>query len=74
VVSTGQQGAILDIVDANKVQTEYTGFVALATSLGLLKTDQNYFNPEREATYAELAVSIIKLAHAMTEKGRGLSY
>ncbi|MEK5068342.1 YcdB/YcdC domain-containing protein [Sporosarcina sp. FSL K6-1508] len=64
----------LDIVDANKVQPEYTGYVALATSMGLLKTDQNHFNPEREATYAELAVSIIKLAHEMTEKGRGLGY
>ncbi|MET3659501.1 YcdB/YcdC domain-containing protein [Sporosarcina psychrophila] len=64
----------LDIVDANKVQKEYTGYVALATSLGLLKTDQNHFNPEREATYAELAVSIIKLAREITEKGRGLNY
>jgi len=56
------------------VQKEYTGYVALATSLGLLKTDQNHFNPEREATYAELAVSIIKLAREITEKGRGLNY
>ena len=35
----------LDVADANKVQIEYTGYVALATSLGLLKTDQNHFRP-----------------------------
>ena len=64
----------LDVADANKVQTEYTGYVALATSMGLLKTDQNHFNPDREVTYAELAVSTIRLAHEISEKGRGLSY
>ncbi len=64
----------LDFADANKVQKEYIGHVALANSLGLLKTEQNQFNPDREATYAELAVSIIRLAHEMTEKGRGLGY
>ena len=64
----------LSFADANKVQTEYIGHVALANSLGLLKTEQNQFNPDREATYAELAVSIIRLAHKMTEKGRGLGY
>ena len=64
----------LDIVDANKVQTEYTGYVALANSMGLLKTEQNHFNPDREATYAELAVSIIRLAHEISARGRGLGY
>ncbi|MER2089995.1 MAG: S-layer homology domain-containing protein [Sporosarcina sp.] len=64
----------LEIADANKVQTEYTGYVALATSLGLLKTEQNHFNPDREATYAELAVSIIRLAHEMSERGRSFNY
>ena len=64
----------LGFADSNKVQTEYIGHVALANSLGLLKTEQNQFNPDREATYAELAVSIIRLAREMTEKGRGLGY
>jgi hypothetical protein len=64
----------LDVVDANKVQREYTGYVALAISTGLLKTDQNYFNPDQEATYADLAVSIIRLAHEMSEKGKGMNY
>lgn len=64
----------LDIADANKIQTEYTGYVALASSMGLLKTEQNQFNPDREVTYAELAVSIIRLAHEMAEKGRDIRY
>ncbi len=64
----------LGFADANNVQKEYIGHVALANSLGLLKAEQNQFNPDREATYAELAVSIIRLAHEMTEKGRGLGY
>ncbi|MBO0586376.1 YcdB/YcdC domain-containing protein [Sporosarcina sp. E16_8] len=64
----------IDFADANKVRTEYIGHVALANSMGLLKTEQNHFNPDREATYAELAVSIIRLAHKMTEKAPGLGY
>ena len=62
----------LDFADANKVQIEYTGYVALANSMGLLKTDQNNFNPDQEVTYAELAVSTIRLAHEMSEKRQGL--
>lgn len=64
----------LGFADANKVKTEYIGHVALANSMGLLKIEQNQFNPDREATYAELAVSIIRLAHKMTEKGQGFGY
>ncbi|MFF2754832.1 YcdB/YcdC domain-containing protein [Psychrobacillus sp. NPDC058041] len=64
----------LDFADANKVKPEYAGYVALANSMGLLKTDQNNFYPDREATYAELAVSIILLAHEISEKGNSLRY
>ncbi|KAA0965877.1 hypothetical protein FQ087_06325 [Sporosarcina sp. ANT_H38] len=64
----------LDFLDANKIQKEYIGSVALANSMGLLKTDQNQFNPTKEVTYAELAVSTIRLAHEMSEKGRGMNY
>ena len=42
--------------------------------MGLLKTDQNHFNPDREVTYAELAVSTIRLAHEMAEKRNGFYY
>ena len=64
----------LDFVDANKVQTEYAGYVAVANSMGLFNVDQNHFNPDQEVTYAELAVSIIRLAHEIAEKGRGMIY
>ena len=46
----------------------------LANSMGLLETDQNKFNPEQEVTYAELAVSTIRLAHEMSEKRNGMYY
>ncbi|MCM3709707.1 PepSY1/2 domain-containing protein [Sporosarcina luteola] len=64
----------LDFADAQKVQSANAGYVALANSLGLLKVEKNEFNPNREVTYAELAVSTIRLAHAIAESGRGLRY
>ncbi|TQR18720.1 YcdB/YcdC domain-containing protein [Psychrobacillus soli] len=64
----------LNFADANKVKKEYTGYVALASSMGLVETDQNKFNPAQEVTYAELAVSTIRLAHELSEKRNGLYY
>ncbi|MCG7345190.1 S-layer homology domain-containing protein [Sporosarcina sp. ACRSL] len=60
--------------DADKVQSANAGYIAIANSLGLVKAEQNQFNPSREVTYAELAVSTIRLAHAIAESGRGLRY
>lgn len=59
----------LNFSDASSVQKEYIGYVALANSLGLLKAESNQFSPNREVTYAELAVSTILLAHAVYENG-----
>lgn len=56
----------IDIVDANKVKVNYIGYTVLTSSLELLKTDQNHFNPNREATYSGLAVSIIRLVYEMS--------
>ncbi|MFS0687840.1 PepSY1/2 domain-containing protein [Sporosarcina sp. 179-K 8C2 HS] len=64
----------LGFADADKVQSANAGYVALANSLGLVKEEQNAFNPKREVTYAELAVSTIRLAHAIAESGRNLRY
>ena len=64
----------LEFADANKVQKENIGYVALANSMGLVNAEQNHFNPEAEVTYAELAVSIIRLAHELSEKGNDLRY
>lgn len=63
----------LDFADANKVKAENTGYVALANSIGLVKTDQNHFYPDRAVTYAELAVSTIRLAHELLESGKSLN-
>lgn len=63
----------LDFEDASKVNSEYSGYVALANSLGLVNSEQNYISPDRSVTYAELAVSTIRLAHKIAESGgRGL--
>ena len=64
----------LGFADANKVKKEYTGYVALASSMGLFETEQNKFNPDQAITYAELAVSTIRLAHEMSEKRNGVYY
>ncbi|MFJ7973257.1 YcdB/YcdC domain-containing protein [Psychrobacillus sp. NPDC096389] len=64
----------LGFADANKVKKEYTGYVALASSMGLFETNQNKFNPDQAITYAELAVSTIRLAHEMSDKRNGVYY
>lgn len=64
----------LDFADADKVQKEYVGYVALANSLGLVKTDKNNFKPGQQVTYAELAVSTISLAHEVVKSGKNLRY
>ena len=64
----------IGFTDADKVQSANTGYVAMANSMGLVKAEENRFNPNREVTYAELAVSTIRLAHAIAESGRGLRY
>lgn len=64
----------LDFKDGDQVQKEYMGHVALANSLGLFTTEQNSFNPAKEVTYAELAVSTIRLAHEIAKKGSSQRY
>ncbi|WP_438317102.1 PepSY1/2 domain-containing protein [Sporosarcina sp. FA9] len=64
----------LDFKDWDQVQKEYTGHVALANSLGLFTADKKIFNPDKEVTYAELAVSTIRLAHEIAKKGSSQRY
>jgi len=64
----------LPFTDADKVQKELLGYVALANSLDLLEAEKEIFNPKKEVTYAELAVSTIRLAHKISEKGRTFLY
>ena len=54
--------------DASTIQPNYLGYVALANSLGLLEAQDNKFNATKTVTYAELAVSTIRLAHKIYEK------
>lgn len=59
---------LLGFKDAKQVLDAYKGHVALSSSLGLLSPYQNRFNPKKEVSYAELAVSTIRLAHKVYEK------
>lgn len=57
-----------EFADSKKIKPEYTGHVILAHSLGLVKAEKNQFNPTKEVTYADLAVSSIRLAHEIANK------
>ena len=59
----------LNFRDAVQVQAKYKGHVALAHSLGLLTTSNNYFKPNEKVTYAQLAASTFRLAHAVYDNG-----
>ncbi|MBP2242153.1 hypothetical protein J2Z40_002726 [Cytobacillus eiseniae] len=59
----------LPFSDAKDVKAENVGYVALAHSIGLLTANKNKFNPKQDVSYADLAVSVIRLAHETYEKG-----
>lgn len=59
----------LKFADAKDVNKANIGYVALAHSLGLLTTSNNKFNPKQEVNYADLALSVIPLAHEAYKKG-----
>ena len=58
----------LNFADANTIQSNYAGYIALAHEMGLLVAQENKINATGNVTYADLAVSIIRLAHKVTEK------
>ena len=63
-----------EFADSQKIKAENAGYVILAHSLGLVKAEKNQFNPTKEVTYADLAVSSIRLAHEISNKGRDFRY
>lgn len=63
-----------EFTDSKKVTEANIGYVILANSLGLVKAEKNHFNPKKEITYADLAVSSIRLAHEISNKGRDFRY
>lgn len=58
----------LNFADANTIQPSYAGYIALSNEMGLLVAQDNKINATGSVTYADLAVSIIRLAHKITEK------
>lgn len=64
----------LNFADANNVQDGNIGYVALASSLGLLTANHNLFYPKQEVTYAQIAVSVVRLAHEAYERNPDMYY
>lgn len=64
----------VNFADANTIQPNYVGYVVLANTLGLLEAQDNKFNATSNVTYAELAVSTIRLAHKIYEKNDNRYY
>lgn len=60
--------------DAADINPKYVGYVAIVNALGILPVDKNRFNPNSEITYADLAVSTIRLAYELAEKGTSYNY
>lgn len=58
----------LNFTDANSIDPAYSGYVALASAMGLIDGQQNKFNATEKVTYAELAISTIRLAKAAFEQ------
>lgn len=62
----------LNFTDKDKVEKENTGYVALASSFGLLTANtQGNFNPDDNVTYAQLAKSIFRVAKEAYERQIG---
>ncbi|MBB6446812.1 S-layer homology domain-containing protein [Bacillus benzoevorans] len=62
----------LNFADKDKVEKENTGYVALASSYGLLTVNnQGNFNPDDKVTYAQLAKSIFRVAKEAYERQGG---
>ncbi|KOS67164.1 hypothetical protein AEA09_15050 [Lysinibacillus contaminans] len=64
----------LNFTDASAIQPTYAGYVALANGMGLLDAQDNKINATGNITYAELAVSTIRLAHKISEKSNDRYY
>ena len=59
----------LDFKDKDKVEEEYTGYVALANSFGLLTVNkQGFFYPDDNVTYGQMAASIFRVAKEAYER------
>ncbi|QDQ01136.1 hypothetical protein FOH38_12120 [Lysinibacillus fusiformis] len=64
----------LNFADAGTIDPKYAGYVALASAMGLIDAQQNNFNATEKVTYADLAVSTIRLARAIHENDSNRNY
>ncbi|MBB4826731.1 Zn-dependent metalloprotease [Sporosarcina luteola] len=60
--------------DKDQITKEFAGYVAIANAKGLVKAEDNQFNPKQEVSYAELAVSTIRLAHQLADRNVRMFY
>lgn len=64
----------LNFTDASSIDPAYAGYVALVSAMGLIDGQQNKFNATEKVTYADLAISTVRLAKAVYEDNRGRNY
>ncbi|MED3802910.1 S-layer homology domain-containing protein [Lysinibacillus xylanilyticus] len=65
----------LNFADASSIDKAYAGYIALASAMGLIDAQQNKkFNAAEKVTYADLAISTVRLAKAINEENRGRNY
>jgi len=57
----------LNFTDAGSIDPAYAGYIALVSAMGLMDAQQNKFNATENVTYADLAVSTVRLAKAINE-------
>ncbi|WP_409367069.1 S-layer homology domain-containing protein [Lysinibacillus sp. 38-6] len=64
----------LNFADAGSIDPAYAGYVALVSAMGLIDAQQNNFNATAVVSYADLAVSTIRLARAIHENNTSRNY
>lgn len=64
----------LNFADASSIDPAYAGYVALVSAMGLIDAQQNNFNATADVSYADLAVSTIRLARAIHENTTSRNY
>ncbi|MEY9979355.1 YcdB/YcdC domain-containing protein [Lysinibacillus sp. RC79] len=64
----------LNFTDAGSIDPAYAGYVALVSAMGLMDAQQNKFNATEKVTYADLAVSTVRLAKVINENNSGRNY
>jgi len=64
----------LNFADASSIKPAYAGYIALASAMGLIDGQENKFNATGKVTYADLAISTVRLAKAIHEENNGRQY